>query len=245
MSKLETLQRIGAEIGFEPDRSTIARLDALRSLLMDYNAHTNLTAIRDPLEVEIKLLADSLALLPLIEVEMLREAREAMRVIDIGTGAGFPGLPLAIANPALQLTLVDATRKKVAFIEHVAERLNLSNVIPIHSRSEDLAHEPGYREQFDIVTARAVASLPALIELCLPFVRVGGLGLLTKGRQIQNEISSAGKALSVIGGDLFDVWEPQAMELEYTSIVQVRKFKPTPKQYPRSAGTPANNPILG
>jgi 16S rRNA (guanine527-N7)-methyltransferase len=244
MQTLETLQRICTEIGIELDQAAVKRLDTLRTLLLDYNRHTNLTAIRDPLDIEIKLFADSLALLPLIETEMLREGREAMRLIDIGTGAGFPGLPLAITNPALEVTLVDATRKKITFIEHVVDSLNLTNAIPIHSRSEDLAHEHDYRERYDIVTARALASTPALIELCLPFVHVGGLALFTKGREIREELVSAGNALKVIGGDMFDVWHPEAIELENTAIVQVRKFKPTPAEYPRSPGTPAKNPLL-
>jgi 16S rRNA (guanine527-N7)-methyltransferase len=244
MASLDTLQRICAELDIELDDNTLSRLDTFRSLLLDYNRHTNLTAIRDPLEVEIKLLADSLALLPFIEAEMLREGREAIRLIDIGTGAGFPGLPIAIANPAVQVTLVDATRKKVTFIEHVAESLGLTNVIPIHSRSEDLAHDASYRESFDIVTARALASMPALVELCVPFLRIGGLALLTKGRESQEEIRSADRALEVIGGDLFDIWQPDVIELDNTSIVQLRKIKPTPKQYPRPPGTPSHSPIL-
>jgi 16S rRNA (guanine527-N7)-methyltransferase len=244
MSSLETLQRICDELGVELDNARVKRLDAFRTLLLEYSQHTNLTAIRDPLEVEIKLLADSLALLPLIESEMFREGREAMRLIDVGTGAGFPGLPLAIANPALEVTLVDATRKKVNFIEHVASSLNLTNVIPVHARSEELAHQPDYREQFDIVTARALASMPALIELCLPFARIGGLALLTKGRSIEEEVASSKKAQNVIGGDLFDIWRPGVIELENTTVVQVRKYKPTPKQYPRTPGTPVKNPLL-
>ena len=244
MPGLETLERICAELDIELGQATLKRLDSLRTLLLDYNQHTNLTAIRDPLEIEIKLFADSLALLPLIQTEMLREGREAMTLIDIGTGAGFPGLPLAIANPAVHVTLVDATRKKINFIEHVADSLNLSNATPIHARSEDLARQPEHRERYDIVTARALAAMPALIELSLPFVRIGGLALLTKGRSIQDEIASAARALEVIGGDLFDIWEPDVLELHNTAIVQVRKFKPTPPQYPRSPGTPANNPIL-
>jgi 16S rRNA (guanine527-N7)-methyltransferase len=175
---------------------------------------------------------------------MLREGREAARMIDIGTGAGFPGLPLAIANPAIHVTLVDATKKKVTFIEHVIERLNLSNATAIHGRSEDLAHDDNLRERFDIITARALASLPALVELSLPFLRVGGLALLTKGRRIDEEIASAKKALDVIGGDLFDVWQPDVLELDNTSILQVRKYKPTPEKYPRSAGTPARAPLI-
>lgn len=243
MEDLETLVRICAELGVDLDRATIKRLEALRTLLLDYNQHTNLTAIRDPLEVEIKLFADSLALLPLINAEMLSEGRETATVIDIGTGAGFPGLPLAIANPAIQVTLVDATRKKVDFIHHVAESLNLNNVVPIHARSEELAHKQSHREHYDMITARAVALLPALVELCLPFVRIGGLALFTKGRNIDEEVQAASKALEVIGGDLFDIWQPDIMELENTSIVKIRKFKPTPARYPRATGVPTKNPI--
>ena len=243
MSQLDTLVRICAEMELELSEETIDKLDAFRSLLIEYNQHTNLTAIRDPLEIEIKLLADSLALLPLIQAEMLRNGREAGTVIDLGTGAGFPGLPLAIANPALHVTLVDATRKKVNFIEHVGQELRLTNIAPIHARSEDVAHKAEFREQFDIVTARAVASMPALVELCLPFLRIDGLALLTKGRSIGDEVADARKALDTLGGDLFDIWEPDVLELDNTSIVQLRKFKASPSQYPRSPGAPANNPI--
>jgi 16S rRNA (guanine527-N7)-methyltransferase len=243
MTELETLRRICTELDITLDRAVVARLKSLQSLLLEYNQHTNLTAIRDPLDVEVKLLADSLALVPLIHAEMLREGREAIRLIDIGTGAGFPGLPIAIANPAIQVTLVDATKKKVDFIEHAANKLNLPNAIPIHARSEEIAHQQAHREAYDIITARALASLPALIELCLPLIRVGGLALLTKGRQIDDEIRSAGKALKVLNGDLFDVWNSDIVGLENTSIVQVRKFAPSPQSYPRSAGTPARNPI--
>ncbi len=243
MENLEILNRICGELGIELDSATIKRLDALRTLLLDYNQHTNLTAIRDPLDVEIKLFADSLTLLPLIQAEMLSEGREAATVIDIGTGAGFPGLPLAIANPAIQVTLVDATRKKVDFIQHVAESLNLTNVVPIHARSEEIARQDSHRERYDIITARALASLPALVELCLPLIRVGGLALLTKGRNIDDEVKSASNALKTIGGDLFDIWQPDVMELENTSIVKIRKFKPTPDEYPRSTGIPSRNPL--
>jgi 16S rRNA (guanine527-N7)-methyltransferase len=242
-NELETLKRVCDELKIELEPAAFKRLDALRTLLLDYNLHTNLTAIRDPLDVEIKLFADSLALMPLIQAEMLSEGREAITLIDIGTGAGFPGLPIAIANPAIQVTLVDSTKKKVTFIEHVAEKLNLGNVIPVHARSEEIARQDAYRERFDIVTARALASLPALIELCLPLIRVGGLALLTKGRDIQDEVRSASRALKEIGGEHFDTWQPDIMELENTSILQVRKYKPTSKKYPRSVGVPVRSPL--
>lgn len=243
MAELETLTRIAEELDIELGPRPISLMSKLRDMLLEYNQHTNLTAVRDPLDVEITLLADSLLLLPLIEAERLREGREALRLIDIGTGAGFPGLPIAIADPAIEVTLVDATKKKVRFIEQASEALGLNNAIPVHARSEELAHDPGYRERFDVVTARAVASLPALIELCLPFLRVGGLALLTKGREIQEEIDAAAGALDTLGGDLYDVYRPELPEIENTSVVHVRKYKPTPKRYPRSPGTPVRSPL--
>jgi 16S rRNA (guanine527-N7)-methyltransferase len=241
---LDTLQRICRELDIEIDKATIERLDAFRTLLLDYNQHTNLTAIRDPLDVEIRLLADSLALLPLIQAEMLREGRDALTLVDLGSGAGFPGLPLAIASPAIQVTLIEATRKKVDFIAHAAKQLNLGNVVPIHARSEDAARDQGRRERYDIVTARALAAMPALVELALPFLRVGGVALLTKGKSIDDEIASARFALDELGGDLYDVWRPGPLELENTTIVQIRKYKPTPAKYPRPAGVPAKQPLL-
>ena len=243
MAELPTLKRILDELGVELEERVFDRLDRFRTLLLDYNRHTNLTAIRDPLDVEIKLFADSLALLPLVHAEMLREGREAIRVIDIGTGAGFPGLPLAIADPALHVTLVDATRKKVDFLDHAIAELALTNADAVHSRSEDLAHDPGYRERFDIVTARAVAALPALVELALPFVSIGGLALFTKGRDIDNERDDAARALGIVGGDLFDVSCPSTQMLENTAFVQIRKVKPAPPGYPRAPGIPVKSPL--
>jgi 16S rRNA (guanine527-N7)-methyltransferase len=243
MSDLPTLEKILQDLDIEIDSQALSLLSKLRIVLLEYNQHTNLTAIRDPVDVEVRLFADSLALMTMIEAERLREGREGMRLIDIGTGAGFPGLPLAITNQALEVTLVDATGKKVAFIEKAISKLGLRNAIAIHARSEDLAHQSTYRERYDIVVARAVASLPALVELCLPFLRVGGLALFPKGINIADEVDSAANALKTVRGELLDVETPSSSALENTSIVSVRKIRPTPKKYPRSPGTPSRQPL--
>jgi 16S rRNA (guanine527-N7)-methyltransferase len=243
MPEMPDLQQVLRDLDCEVDRRALGQLDIFRTLLLEYNAHTNLTAIRDPRDVEIKLFADSLALLPLLDAELLREGRETMRMIDIGTGAGFPGMPIAIARQNFQVTLVDATRKKVDFIRDAANALGLPNVVPIHRRSEELAHDADFRERFDVVTARAVASLPALIELCLPFLRVGGIALFTKGRDVEQEVASADKALQLVGGDLFDIWIPATEVLNNTTVISIRKFKSTPPPYPRATGIPAKTPL--
>ncbi|MER3439625.1 MAG: 16S rRNA (guanine(527)-N(7))-methyltransferase RsmG, partial [Chloroflexota bacterium] len=174
-----------------------------RDLLLEWNTRHNLTALKTPEDVDVRLIAESLRLLPVIDefVAVSGHGRhQPLRLIDIGTGAGVPGLILAIARPDLNVTLVEATGKKVAFLTHVTAVLGLTRVHAIHARAEDLAHDPVYREQFDLATARAVGPLSALLELALPFLRIGGWALFPKGPEIGTELAEANRAARLLGG---------------------------------------------
>jgi 16S rRNA (guanine527-N7)-methyltransferase len=225
-----------------PDLSDTQRdqLRDYRDLLLERNARTNLTAIRDPEGVDRRLVAESLRLLPALDAV----TRSGDVAIDIGTGGGIPGLPLAIARPDLQWTLVDATAKKIAFLQDVVNALTLSNVVLYHGRIEELAHEPHLRARYSVLTARAVSSLPALLELGLPMVRTGGTLLLPKGPDIADELSAARQAAGMLGGRIVshDPLPDAGTDVE-TTLVVVAKERETPDAYPRRAGVPSRSPL--
>lgn len=216
------------------------QLRRYRDLLLDRNARTNLTAIRDPEGVDRRLVAESLRLLPALD----GATASGDEVIDIGTGGGIPGMPLAIARPDLHWTLVDATAKKVAFLQDVIDDLTLTNVVLYHGRIEELAHEPHLRARYSVLTARAVASLPALLELGLPMIRTGGTLLLPKGLDIVDEVSAATQAAGILGGRIVshDPLPDAGTDVE-TTLVVVSKERETPDAYPRRAGVPARMPL--
>jgi 16S rRNA (guanine527-N7)-methyltransferase len=165
-------------------------------------------------------------------------------LIDVGTGAGFPGMVLAIARPRLGVTLLDATRKKVTFLEHVIEELKLENVTAMHGRAEELGQNFVYRGRYDIATARAVSSLPALLELVMPLLKVRGIGLFPKGAEIETELQEARTAAKELGaGQIVDELLPQLGEEHVTRLVFAAKIRETPKRYPRRSGIPAKEPL--
>jgi 16S rRNA (guanine527-N7)-methyltransferase len=207
--------------------------------LIDWNkTRANLTGITDPLAIEIKHMLDSLSVLTAVTLP------EGARVIDVGSGGGFPGLPMKIALPDLHLTLLEATGKKVAFLAHMAKLLNLEHVTTIHLRAEEAGQDARYRAQFDLVVARAVARLPALLEYLLPLCKVGGQCVAMKGETAQDEADDSANALKQLGGQLSGlhaVQLPGLMEKHY--LVVVTKVAPTPAQYPRRAGLPSQSPL--
>jgi 16S rRNA (guanine527-N7)-methyltransferase len=167
-------------------------------------------------------------------------------VLDVGSGAGLPGLPLKILRPSLKLSLLEATAKKVAFLEHICQELGLRDVEIITGRAEEIAHQPAYREQFDFVLARAVASLATLVELTLPFVMVGGSLIAPKRGDITTEVSEAAYAVSRLGGRLREIKTVVLDELpEGNELVIIDKTSPTPPAYPRRPGRPAKRPLAG
>ena len=211
-----------------------------RDELLAWNAsRANLTAITDPHEVESRLFLESLRC-----AAALQSTADG-RLIDVGSGGGFPGLPLAIAFPELDVTLLEATGKKVEFLRHVIERLELGNAHAVHTRAETLARNDDHREQYDAATARALAPLRTLVELCLPFVRAGGALITPKGADAEREVHEASNALSALGGEAEDIISPDPgtpIPPDHR-IVIIRKTAPTPDAYPRRNGVPARRPL--
>jgi 16S rRNA (guanine527-N7)-methyltransferase len=212
--------------------------------LIEWNQKFNLTAITDYEQVQIRHFLDSLSCLA------AEEARTALKrptpcVIDVGSGAGFPGIPLKIVCPNMHLTLLEATGKKVTFLEHIIDQLHLRNVVAIKSRAEELAHDPAHRQRYDLVLARAVADLPVLMEYTLPFCAIGGWVVAQKGESGAAEAWSADRAISILGGELRRVMPVTLTGLpEDRSLVIVQKVSSTPVDYPRRPGMPAKRPLL-
>ena len=213
----------------------IAKFD---DFLFDYNNRINLTRIVDPQEVAVKHFGDSLTLLS------QNELFAGARVIDVGAGAGFPGIPLAIMRPDLQLTLIDSLRKRTHFLTELIEHLAITNVDVVWGRAEDIGQNPKYREKFDGVIARAVAPLNILAELCLPLIKVGGHFWALKGPKADSEVSAADKAITLLGGKVAShnsVFLP--LTEDSRSLVCILKQSLTPRTYPRKAGVPERQPL--
>ncbi len=208
-----------------------------KSILKEWNEKINLTAIEDDKDVIIKHFIDSLSIMPFIK-------DDGLSLIDVGTGAGFPGIPVKIARESIEVTLLDSLEKRVKFLNEVIKENALRGIKALHGRAEEMGVLTEYREKYDICTARAVSNLPVLIEYCLPFVKVGGCFIAMKGSSIE-EISNSKKALDIIGGKIEEVRE---FNLPFTdsirNIIIIRKFRQTPTRYPRKAGKPSKEPLI-
>jgi 16S rRNA (guanine527-N7)-methyltransferase len=211
--------------------------------LVAWNQKFNLTAITEYEQVQIRHFLDSLSCL-LAEETRLALSRPDACVIDVGTGAGFPGIPLKLVCPGIHLTLLEATGKKVSFLDHVVERLGLRRVMVIKARAEELGHDPAHREKYDLALARAVADLPVLVEYALPFCRQGGWVIAQKGEAGAAEAWNAERPISLMGGELRRVMPLELSGLpEDRSLVVIEKISPTPEIYPRRPGIPSKRPL--
>lgn len=213
----------------------VAQLCKFGDLLLEWNTRLNLTRIILPKEVIVKHFIDSMVLANFIS---------GVTFADLGTGAGFPGLPLKILRPDLDIVLMDSLKKRLNFLQVVIKTLNLRGIVTVHARAEDFGRNTHYRGHFDTVSARAVARLPILLEYALPVLKVNGLFLAPKGSQFEAELAESKKALSLLGGAVEGIEHFNFGEgAENRVIVKIRKINETPSQYPRQAGTPTKSPI--
>ena len=226
------------------DEGAIARFDRYRNLLLEWNARLNLTAMRDADAIDRVLILDALAMIPTLDqfLDRTERAKSGVSLIDIGSGAGFPGLVLKIARPDLNVTLVDATAKKVAFLTAAIDHLELTEVRALHGRAETLGQDQRYRGRFDLATARAVASLPVLLEYVVPLLRIGGSALMPKGIEIADELRAGRQAAGKLGARIVSA---DQSALPTTRLVVAEKIAPTPGRYPRRIGVPSQCPLPG
>lgn len=236
---MERLRRKAEQLNIQLDDNQLEQFRMYYEMLVEKNKVMNLTAITEFEEVLDKHFIDSILLGTVMEL------KRNSSVIDVGTGAGFPGIPLKIVYPHLKITLLDSLNKRVNFLNEVIYGLELTDITAIHSRAEDGARNPHYREVFDLCVSRAVANLSILSEYCLPFVKKSGYFVSYKSSQIQEELEQAERAVNVLGGRLESVQSVTIPESDIIrQLVCIRKIKNTPKAYPRKAGTAAKQPII-
>ncbi len=234
------------QLGLPLTAEQVAHFERYYQLLVEWNERINLTAITSYADVQVKHYLDSLASLPLIAEELGAQLplQKALRLVDVGTGAGFPGLPLKLATPALGLTLMDGTQKKINFLRALIQALKLEQVQLVTGRAEELGRIPEQRERYDLVTARAVAPLNTLVEYLLPLACPNGLVVIYKGPGAPEEFIAARPAISLLGGEtvrLAPVTVPFLDERRF--ILLIRKVRATPKQYPRGQGLARKQPL--
>ena len=228
---IEEAQKINIEL----DKNQIEKFYKYMDLLIEWNEKINLTAITNRKDIIVKHFIDSLTI--------QRYLSDAVNIIDVGTGAGFPGIPIKIVNPNLKVVLVDSLNKRINFLQEVIKKLNLDNIEVIHARAEDLGQK--YREAFDIVTSRAVANMSVLSEYLLPLARVNGKCICMKGSDVEEELENSKYAINLLGGKIEKVDKFElSNERIGRNIIIVKKLKNTPNSYPRKAGTPAKKPLI-
>ena len=224
----------------ELNETQLMQLEKYYEMLVEKNKVMNLTAITEYEDVLKKHFLDSLALNQLIQLD-----GKKVKVLDMGTGAGFPGIPLKIAFPQLEITLMDSLNKRIVFLQEVITELGLTGISAVHGRAEEAALKQEYREKFDFCVSRAVARLVSLSEFCLPFVKQGGYFIPYKSGEIKEELQEAKFAIRELGGEYRKIYEYQLpnSDIERT-LIQIEKFKQTPKKYPRAGGKPLKQPLI-
>lgn len=223
-------------IGIELSDEQLEQFLTYYEMLIEKNKVMNLTAITDFDEVLEKHFEDSLSLIQAVDLE------KSQTVIDLGTGAGFPGIPLKIAFPNLQITLADSLNKRILFLDDVIHELGLTGIDTVHGRAEDLAKNSDYREKFDLCVSRAVANLSTLSEYCLPFVKIGGKFISYKAGECDEEVAASRSSVFLLGGKISDIKKFELGESGRAFVI-IDKVSGTPKKYPRKAGTPSKDPL--
>lgn len=232
----EKIKEYMNKINIEISDKQIEKFFDYMNLLLEWNEKINLTAITEPEDIILKHFVDCATILKYIKDED--------KIIDIGTGAGFPGIPLKILNEKLDITLMDSLNKRIIFLNEIINKLDLKNIVAIHARAEELARNKGYREKFDIATSRAVANLSTLSEYMLPFVKKNGMVISMKGSNIEEEVKNAKKAIKILGGEIEKIDNFNlANTNNIRNIITIKKVVKTPKEFPRKAGKPSKEPI--
>ena len=233
----KTITFLAKEIDIEFNEEQIEKFYKYMQLLLEWNEKINLTAITDPKEIILKHFIDSLTILKYI--------KKGAKVIDVGTGAGFPGIPLKILRDDINLTLLDSLNKRINFLKLVIDELKLKNVDTIHGRAEKIGKNKRYRESFDISFSRAVANLSTLSEYLIPLVKIGGISISMKGSEIKEEIEKSKKAITLLGGNInkIDFFELPQSDIKRNLII-IEKERSTPAKFPRKPGLPSKEPIL-
>lgn len=230
-------QKLG-ELGIKQDQNQLERFHKFYQLLIEWNKVMNLTGITEYEDVVEKHFVDSLSIIKAVDLSRIHT------VIDVGTGAGFPGIPLKIAFPHLRVVLLDSLNKRIKFLDEVISQLELTEIRTIHGRAEEYARKEEYREQFNLCVSRAVANLSTLSEYCLPYIRVGGMFVPYKSGEIDDEVEQSKKAVRILGGNIKDVMKFELPGTDiHRSFVLIHKEQHTQKKYPRKAGIPAKEPL--
>jgi 16S rRNA (guanine527-N7)-methyltransferase len=238
MNKLDEFKRKSQSIQVLLDEEQLNFFSDFMDFMIKWNDRVRLTSITEETEVIDKHFVDSLTALK------AKVIKDKDRVLDLGTGGGFPGIPLKIINPTIDLVMLDSRLKKIEYLKEVIDVFDLKDTIAIHGRAEDYGQLPDFRESFDVVVSRAVANLTVLSEYCLPFVKKDGYFIAMKGTKSEEEINEAKKAIKTLGGSIEEVMEFKLPETDYDrSILLIKKVKNTPKKYPRNPGKPKKNPI--
>ncbi len=235
---IESFEKDLEEINIKLEKRQMCQFLQYYELLVEWNSFMNLTAITDYDEVIKKHFVDSLSLIKAMDLS------KEISVIDIGTGAGFPGIPLKIAFPNLKITLLDSLNKRIKFLDEVIDKLELKDIITIHGRAEDFAKDKNYRQSFDLCVSRAVANLSTLSEYCLPYVKTGGKFVSYKSEKITDEMNAAKNAIKILGGNISEQVEFILPDSDiYRNLFVIDKIKDTPMKYPRKAGLPSKEPL--